>query len=134
MRGHGAKLDRRREALIAALLGTGTIGEAARQVGVSPATVYRWMRDADFIVAYRQARRRALEVAVGRLQALACDAVGALERNLATEAPAAVQLRAADIVLNRRRGADGRSIVLFELRPRHARRAGRAHLPHVVLL
>ena len=62
------KLNRKQEALIAALLTEPTHAAAAVKAGVSEATLHRWLRLADFQAAYRQARRRIVETAIGRLQ------------------------------------------------------------------
>jgi hypothetical protein len=42
-RGHGAKLHRKQEADIAALLNCGTLRESAARVGVNERTVRRWL-------------------------------------------------------------------------------------------
>jgi hypothetical protein len=78
MKGHGQKLSRKQEALIAALLSEPTHAAAAKKVGVSEATLHRWLKDADFQTAYLQARREILRGAVERLQAAAGRAVETL--------------------------------------------------------
>jgi hypothetical protein len=83
MRGHGQKLSLKQEALIAALLTQPTHAEAATTVGVSEATLQRWLLLPAFQTAYRQARRSIVETAIGRLQQTAGKAVDTLERNLA---------------------------------------------------
>jgi hypothetical protein len=55
--------------LIAALLTERTYAAAAAQVGVSEATVYRWIKLPAFRAAYRQARRELKEVHTGRIEA-----------------------------------------------------------------
>src|SRR5262245_4330147 len=82
------KIDRKQEALIAALLIEPTHVAAAERTGVSEATLQRWLRRPTFCDAYRAARRRVLEAALGRLQQSAGKAVEALERNLACGQPA----------------------------------------------
>ena len=98
MSGHGAKLDRRREAAIAALLTTSTIGGAAKTVGVSESTLRRWLAEPDFQACYREAREQAVRMAVGRLQALLARAGDALERAMICGTPS-VEVRAAGIVI-----------------------------------
>src|SRR5262249_27887016 len=88
------KLNDRQEALIAALLMEPTHAAAASKAGVSEATLHRWLHLPEFQVAYRQARRRVVETAVGRLQQTTGKAVAALERNLACGNPAS-EIRAA---------------------------------------
>ena len=78
MNGHGQKLTRKQEALIAALLTESTHATAAAKTGVSEATVHRWLRLSAFQAAYRQARRELVEGAVGRLQAATGQAVDTL--------------------------------------------------------
>jgi hypothetical protein len=78
MRGHGQKLTRKQEALIAALLTEPTHTDAATKAGVSEATLHRWLHLPAFHAAYRQARRELVESAVGRIQAATGQAVDTL--------------------------------------------------------
>jgi hypothetical protein len=78
MSGHGQKLTRKQEALIAALLTEPTHAAAATKAGVSEATVGRWLHLPAFRTAYRQARRELVVGAVGRIQAATGQAVDTL--------------------------------------------------------
>jgi hypothetical protein len=78
MKGHGQKLTRKQEALIAALLSEPTHAEAAAKCGVSEATVHRWLTLPAFQATYRQARRQLLRAAVERLQGAVGQAVDTL--------------------------------------------------------
>jgi hypothetical protein len=78
MRGHGQKLIRKREALIAALLTEPTHAAAAAKAGVSEASLHRWLRLPHFQAVYRQARRKLVEAALGRIQAASGQAVDTL--------------------------------------------------------
>jgi hypothetical protein len=78
MRGHGQKLTRKEEALIAALLTEPTHADAAAKAGVSEATLHRWLHLPAFRAAYRQARRELVESAIGRIQAATGQAVDTL--------------------------------------------------------
>lgn len=78
MSGHGSKLARKQEALIAALLSEPTHAAAATKAGVSEATLRRWLALPTFQDAYRQARRELVEGAVGRIQAATGQAVDTL--------------------------------------------------------
>jgi hypothetical protein len=78
VRGHGQKFTAKQEALIAALLTEPTHTAAATKVGISEATLYRWLQLPAFRSAYRQARRELIEAAVGRLQAATGQAVASL--------------------------------------------------------
>jgi hypothetical protein len=98
MTGHGAKLPRKREVAIAALLSHPTVEAAAAAARVSERTLRLWLRDPEFIAEYRTARRTVLEAATGRLQQAAGQAVDALLRNLTCGRPAA-EIRAAATIL-----------------------------------
>lgn len=85
---------------IAALLAERTYEEAAASAGVSCATLYRWLKEHSFQEEYREARRRAFDGAIARLQATAISAANTLVRNLEAES-AGVQVRAAIGILDR---------------------------------
>ena len=100
MVGHGAKFEQKMEQAIAAVLSHRSIEDAAREVGISPNTLVRWMKEPEFQAACREARRAVFSHAIGRLQ----DAAGAavttvLKIMLDPNAPAATRLRAAEVVL-----------------------------------
>ena len=83
LKGHGQKLTRLQEAVIAALLTEPSYTAAAAKVGVAPATLYRWLQLPGFQAAYRQARRELVAAAVRRIQAgagLAADTLVAVAR------------------------------------------------------
>ncbi|MBI3909994.1 MAG: hypothetical protein HY320_03565 [Armatimonadetes bacterium] len=61
MSGHGAKLPRKREQAIAALLAEPTVGAAAGAAGVGYATLRRWLALPEFDAEYRAARLEAVE-------------------------------------------------------------------------
>lgn len=62
MKGHGAKFSRKMEEAVAALLTQRNVDEAARAVGIGPATLLRWQKEPEFQRAYREARRSAYAV------------------------------------------------------------------------
>jgi hypothetical protein len=100
MLGHGAKFGHKVEQAIAALLSHRSVEEAARAVGISANTLLRWLKEPEFDVACREARRTAFSQSIARLQ----DASGAavttvLKIMLDTNAPAGTRLRAAEVVL-----------------------------------
>ena len=68
--GHGAKLPRKAEEAIAALLRFGTIEQAAESIGVAEVTLRRWLKDPGFRSAYQEARRQVVEHATAQLQQL----------------------------------------------------------------
>jgi DNA-binding MurR/RpiR family transcriptional regulator len=97
---NGAKLTPKQELLIAALLRSTTIQEAAHAAGVSEATAHRWIREAAFDAAYRAARRTAVRQAIARLQQAASQAVTLLIAVINDEqAPTSLRLRAAEKVI-----------------------------------
>ena len=68
MKGHGAKFGRKQEEAIAALLTQRNIDEAAKSIGIAPNTLLKWMKQPEFLTAYREARRDAYRQAIARLQ------------------------------------------------------------------
>jgi transposase len=101
-RGHGSKLGRRKELLIASLLQTDTIAEAAAQAGVSVPTVSRWMKLPEFQKAYREAVQDLVDRATRRLVRSMDGAAGKLERIMNDpQTPVGVQLSAAVKILER---------------------------------
>lgn len=100
MRGHGAKFGRKKEEAIAALLSHRSIEDAARAIGINPNTLLRWMKEPEFKIAYREARRAAFGQSVVRLQQAASAAVTTLLKiAVDANAPAAVKARAAYYIL-----------------------------------
>ncbi len=81
-----------------ALLECNSIRDAAKACRLSEETLYRYLRDADFLRNYRDARRQTVENAISKLQAATAEAVETLERNLHCENPA-VEVRTAQIIL-----------------------------------
>ena len=100
MTGHGTKFGRKKEEAIIALLTHRNVEEAAKTVGLSPKTLFRWMQDPEFDADYRKARRDSFHQAVARLQQASSAAVTTLLK-LAVDpnAPAAVKARAAYCIL-----------------------------------
>ena len=100
MIGHGAKFGRKKEAAITALLSQRTTEDAARAVGIGPATLRRWLKETEFAAAYREARRDAFSQSVARLQQMSAAAVSTLGKIMVDpNSPASCRLRAADSVL-----------------------------------
>jgi hypothetical protein len=78
MPGHGEKLSRKQEALIAALLTAPSLEQAAKLVGINPVTAWRWMKQPAFAAAYRDAKRELVVHATTLLQRFASTAVSTL--------------------------------------------------------
>lgn len=70
---------------IVALLLEPTIEQAARSAGISQRTLYRWLRDDEFIQELRAASGAAIEVAVNRIRGLAGKALMVLEEAMGSE-------------------------------------------------
>ena len=101
MIGHGSKFDRKKEEAIAALLTQRNTEEAARAIGIGPATLLRWMKEPEFDAAYRKARRLAYGQSIARLQQASSAAATTLLRIMADpNSPPSCRLRAADSVLS----------------------------------
>lgn len=98
MKGHGAKLPRKQEAAIAALITSRNIDEAAKTTGVSASTLRRWMRLSEFDREYKRARREVVSHAYARLQQNSNPAAGLLLK-LMVEAKDSTKLQAAKCVL-----------------------------------
>jgi hypothetical protein len=100
MRGHGQKLTRKQEALIAALLTESTHAGAAEKAEVSEATLHRWLLLPDFRAAWRAARREVVEAAIGRMQGATGQAVDALLAVATTGTKDADRVRASVALLD----------------------------------
>jgi hypothetical protein len=101
MSGHGAKFGRKKEAAIAALLTARNTEEAARSVGIGPATLRRWQEDPEFDAAYREAQRLSYRQSIGRMHQACSAAVSILHKVMVDPStPASTKVRAADSVLN----------------------------------
>ena len=99
--GHGAKLPRKQEAALAALLQQPTIEKAAVAAGVADSTLRRWLTLPEFRRRYGEARRRLVDAAVLDLQRGCGSAVRALVGIVADAAqPPAVRVSAARAILD----------------------------------
>lgn len=95
-----AKMTRKMEAAVAALLTAPTIATAAAAVGISEQTLWRWLQKPDFQEGYREAKRLAVAQAVARLQQASAEAVDVLRAIMAdTGAKDSARVSAAKIVL-----------------------------------
>jgi transposase-like protein len=99
MIGHGEKISRKQEQAIAALLAEATVSAAAERAGVAEVTLLRWLKQADFTTAYREARRQVVEKAVAQLQQSSWAASTTLLKLLGSGSDS-VRLRAAMAILD----------------------------------
>ena len=101
MKGHGTKFSRKMEEAVAALLTQRNVDEAARAVGIAPATLLRWLKLPEFQASYREARRGVFGQAVARLQqGTAAAATTLLKTLIDPAAPASVRVRTAEAIFN----------------------------------
>jgi hypothetical protein len=101
MTGHGAKSGRKQEEAIIALLSHRSIDDAAQAIRIAPRTLLRWMKEAEFDAAYREARRMAFRQSVARLQQASTAAVSTLLKVMVdSSTPPSTKVRAADSVLS----------------------------------
>jgi hypothetical protein len=101
MRGHGAKFGRKKEEAIVALLTQRNTEEAARAVGIGPATLMRWLQIPEFQAAFRAAKLAAYSQTIGRLHQMSTAAVSTLGKVMVDPGtPPATKVRAADSILN----------------------------------
>ncbi len=99
MNGHGTKLSRKLDDAVVAMLMQRNVEEAARSIGVSPATLMRWQKLPEFQTAYREARRAAHGQAIARLQqGTSAAATTLLKVLIDPSTPASVKVRAAEAI------------------------------------
>jgi hypothetical protein len=101
MKGSSAKLGRKKEAALLALLSQRSVEEAARVARVGPRTLYRWLNEPEFDAAYRDAKRAAFSQSIARLHQMASAAVTTLGKAMVDPStPPATKVRAADSILD----------------------------------
>jgi len=97
-----SELTPKQQRAIQALLVERTVGEAARAADVNARTLHRWLADATFSDALRQATTQAVDATVRRLAQLSGQAVDVLQDAMSDQdATTGAKLRAADIALGR---------------------------------
>ena len=98
--GHGEKRSRKEDLALAALISEPTLGEAAKKVGISEVTLWRWLQDPEFQDKYRTARRQAVSQSITQLQKISSEAVQTLREVMNNkETPPASRVTAAKAVL-----------------------------------
>ena len=101
MSGHGSKMGQKKEEAILRLLSARSVEDAARSIGVSSKTLFRWLKKPEFEVAYRQARKEMWLQAMARLQQGLGPAVTTILRVMVDPAvPPATKVKAASCVMN----------------------------------
>lgn len=105
MPGKQSKVSPHQDRAIVGLLKEKSTAAAADYAGVNERTLRRWMaEDEGFIEGYREARRRALEHAIARLERASAKAADALEDNLDCGKPSVVARSAVAILTLAMRG------------------------------
>ena len=100
MIGHGEKLSRKQDQVITALVTCASITEAAAQCGLADVTLRRWLKQAPFQAAYRDARRAVVQQAITQVQRATGEAVETLRSVMqAADAPASAKVSAAKAIL-----------------------------------
>ena len=100
MAARSSSLGRKQEQAIAALLTQRNMEDAARATGIGIRTLLRWMKDAGFEKAYREARREAFGQSIARLQqGTSAAATTLLKLLIDTNTPASVRARVADSII-----------------------------------
>ena len=95
-------LSTKQRKAVEALLATGEVSAAAREAGVSRATLHRWLKEPAFLAAVREAEARALDDLSRLLVRLGRTAAATLAKAMAEpSAPWATRVRAADAALGR---------------------------------
>jgi DNA-binding MurR/RpiR family transcriptional regulator len=101
MKEYSAKLPRKGQQAIAALIEAPTIREAASIAGVGEATLFRWLQDTSFQNAYRDAKHRIVNHSITRLQQATGEAVETLVEIMKDEAkPASSRVACAKAILD----------------------------------
>ena len=104
MTGHGAKLGRKMEQAVIAMLTARNLEEAAKSVGVSTKTLLRWQKLPEFDRAFREAKTVTFRQSLARLQQASGPAVTTLLKILVDpNAQMAVKARCAYYILDQTR-------------------------------
>jgi DNA-binding MurR/RpiR family transcriptional regulator len=96
----GTKRGHKQELAIATLLTSPSIADAASAIGISEATLWRWLQDTDFQENYRAAKRQVLSQSISSLQNATSDAVRTLQDVMRDDgAPHSARNQAAKTIL-----------------------------------
>ena len=128
--GPGAKLGRRKQEAIVALLTQVNVQEAARVAGIGTTTLYRWLKDPAFDAAYQEAIMAAFGQAAARLDQAAGPAVTTMLRIMVDPgASAAARVQAAGLVLEHATMASEEDIDRCMVKVKRERQGAPAVLP-----
>ncbi len=94
------KFPPKAEKVLTALLHHGAVRAAAKEAGVSEATVFRYLQDPEFQRRYRAARADVVDAAIALMQRLCANAVSTLGSVMHdTKAPSSARVAAARTIL-----------------------------------
>jgi hypothetical protein len=94
------KYERLKDQAIISLLTAPNIEEAAKALGIGQTTLYRWLRLPEFQDELKEARRQAVNLAIGKLQQSTSKAVQVLQDVAENEeAPASARVSAAKTII-----------------------------------
>lgn len=97
----GEKLSKKKELAIAAILTCPTLKDAAKQIGISEPTLFRWLQRSDFQESLKQAKKQAVQQATSSLSQICHEAVHNLRKVMNDNtAPASSRVAAAKTVLD----------------------------------
>src|SRR4051812_16520856 len=98
----GGHLTPKQRRAVDAIIGTGDVSAAAREIGIGRATLYRWLNEPSFNQAVRDAESRAIDDLSRMLVRLGRSATATLAKAMNDPAtPVATRVRAADVALGR---------------------------------
>ena len=93
--------EQKREIAIQALLVNSSVPQAAVKAGISERTLWRWLQDEKFQASYKEARRKAVAVAIGNMQIACSEAIMTLREVMSdTNNPATARVSAARTILD----------------------------------
>jgi transposase len=99
-KGHGEKFSRKQELAVLALITEPSFEAAAKKVGVSLSTLYKWNQREDFQELFRKAKKETMNQATAKLQKSTTLAIDTLNDVMANKkAPAMARVTAAKTVL-----------------------------------
>ncbi len=94
------RVQRKQQAVIAALISHRTIEEAAKASNVGKTTLFRWFQDEAFQDSYRKARSEVVRHAIAQAQCSCSEAINVLREIMnSTASPASTRVSAAKTVI-----------------------------------
>lgn len=102
----GMAKETNKEKALVALVESPSIADAAEKCGLSKETLFRYLKDKDFVRNYRQARRSVMESGIAEMQHATSEAVQTLKRNLTCGNPFAEVSAARAILDNALKGSE----------------------------